>query len=72
VVTTDRGSKAIEPGIVNMSESNDHPKSNLIDYDREELRAELARAVAEIDDEIRSLITAAAVTRAVLEIEFTV
>ena len=61
-----------EPGIVTMLEPNDLPKTDLIEYDREELRAELERAAEEIDAEIKSLEDATAVTRDVLELEFTV
>ncbi len=48
------------------------PETDPIEYDREELRAELERAAAEIDGEIKSLEDAVAVTREVLEIEFTI
>ena len=48
------------------------PNTDLIEYDREELRAELERAAGEIDAEIKNLEEATAVTREVLELEFTV
>ncbi len=55
-----------------MLDSDDLPNTDLVEYDREELRAELERAADEIDGEIKSLEDATAVTRQVLELEFTV
>ena len=44
-----------ERGNTNMLDSDDRPNTDLIEYDREELRAELECAAAEIDAEIKSL-----------------
>ena len=61
-----------KPGIANMLELDDLSDTDLIEHDREEQRAELKRAAAEIDGEIKNLEEATAVTREVLKLEFTV